>query len=136
MIRTAFSASVICDLESEGFRKEGEAFDFIQDGRIELDGELALNTFGEQPRHRPSADYASLTCPTLAGIYSLASRLTNSNIGCNNSVGSAVGSPIFLTKGATASAFWGKKVSSDPATSFQSSSAIDPDAPTGTRYKP
>jgi acetyl-CoA acetyltransferase len=40
------SASVIHGLESYGFCKEGEAFDFIQDGHIELHGELPLNTFG------------------------------------------------------------------------------------------
>jgi acetyl-CoA acetyltransferase len=45
-IDDGFSASVIYGLESYGFRKEGEALDFIQDGRIELDGELLLNTFG------------------------------------------------------------------------------------------
>ena len=33
-----FSASVNDGLESYGFCKEGEALDFIQDGRIELDG--------------------------------------------------------------------------------------------------
>ena len=37
---------MIYGLESYGFCKEGEALDFIQDGRIELDGELPLNTFG------------------------------------------------------------------------------------------
>jgi len=37
---------VIYRLESYGFCKEGEALDFIQDGQIELDGELPLNTFG------------------------------------------------------------------------------------------
>jgi acetyl-CoA acetyltransferase len=45
-IYDGFSASVIYGLESYGFCKEGEALDFIQDGRIELGGELPLNTFG------------------------------------------------------------------------------------------
>jgi acetyl-CoA acetyltransferase len=45
-IYDGFSASVIYGLESYGFCKEGEALDFIQDGRIELDGELPMNTFG------------------------------------------------------------------------------------------
>ena len=45
-IYDGFSASMIYGLESYGFCKEGEALDFIQDGRIELDGELPLNTFG------------------------------------------------------------------------------------------
>jgi acetyl-CoA acetyltransferase len=45
-IYDGFSASVIYGLESYGFCKEGEALDFIQNGRMELDGELPINTFG------------------------------------------------------------------------------------------
>jgi hypothetical protein len=35
--------------ESLTARKEGEAVDFIQDGHIELDGELPLDTFRGSP---------------------------------------------------------------------------------------
>ena len=45
-IYVGFPAALIYDLESHGFCNEGEALDVIQDGRIELDGELPLNTFG------------------------------------------------------------------------------------------
>jgi acetyl-CoA acetyltransferase len=45
-IYDGFSASVIYGPESYVFCKEGTALDFIQDGRIERDGELPLNTFG------------------------------------------------------------------------------------------
>ncbi len=41
-----FSYFPLLWLEALGFCKEGEAFEFIQDGRIELDGELPLNTGG------------------------------------------------------------------------------------------
>ena len=41
-----FSFRAIMSLESYGFCKEGEGLDFIQDGRMELDGELPINTFG------------------------------------------------------------------------------------------
>jgi hypothetical protein len=45
-IYDSFSASVIYSLESYGFCQEGDALDFIQDGRMELDSALPLNTFG------------------------------------------------------------------------------------------
>jgi hypothetical protein len=35
---------VLYGAESCGYYQEGEALDFIQDGHIELDGELPLNT--------------------------------------------------------------------------------------------
>src|SRR5205823_4964581 len=41
---TAARPRVIYGLESYGFCEEGTALDLIQDGRIELDGELPLNT--------------------------------------------------------------------------------------------
>ena len=41
-----FSPSTIYWLEAAGFCKEGEAYQFIQDGRIALEGELPVNTFG------------------------------------------------------------------------------------------
>ncbi len=37
---------MIYGLESYGFCRKDAALDYIQDGRIELDGELPLNTFG------------------------------------------------------------------------------------------
>src|SRR5260370_11217376 len=55
-IYDGFSASVIYGLESYGFCREGEALDLIQDGRIELDGDLPLNTFGD------SIGTGSITC--------------------------------------------------------------------------
>jgi hypothetical protein len=53
LITASASASVIYSLETYGFCEQGTALDFIQDGRIELDGELPLNTFWRQPRYRP-----------------------------------------------------------------------------------
>jgi acetyl-CoA acetyltransferase len=41
-----FSPSVYYWLESAGFCPEGEAFRFVQDGRIALEGDLPVNTFG------------------------------------------------------------------------------------------
>ena len=45
-IYDGFSASVLYGMEPYGCYKEGEALDFIQGGRPELDGELPMNTFG------------------------------------------------------------------------------------------
>ena len=41
-----FSPSTLYWLKAAGFCKEGEAYQFIQDGRIALEGELPVNTFG------------------------------------------------------------------------------------------
>src|SRR5690606_24681571 len=41
-----FSPSALYWLESAGFCRRGDAVEFIQDGRIAVDGELPLNTFG------------------------------------------------------------------------------------------
>jgi acetyl-CoA acetyltransferase len=43
-----YSPSVIYWLEVAGFCGRGEGYQFIQDGRIELDGELPINTSGGQ----------------------------------------------------------------------------------------
>lgn len=45
-IYDGFVGSAIYGFEAYGFCKEGEALDFIQNGRVELDGELPVNTFG------------------------------------------------------------------------------------------
>lgn len=41
-----FSPSALYWLEAAGFCPPGEAYTFIQDGRIALEGELPVNTFG------------------------------------------------------------------------------------------
>ncbi|MGD9945478.1 MAG: hypothetical protein AB7F71_05390 [Burkholderiaceae bacterium] len=46
MLYDGFAPSAIYWLESAGFCGTGEALDFIQDGRIAIDGELPVNTFG------------------------------------------------------------------------------------------
>jgi acetyl-CoA acetyltransferase len=46
MLYDGFAPDIYFWLEGLGFCKEGEAFDFIQDGRIELGGQLPVNTFG------------------------------------------------------------------------------------------
>jgi acetyl-CoA acetyltransferase len=46
MLYDGFSPDIYFWLEGLGFCKEGEAFEFIQDGRIEIGGELPINTFG------------------------------------------------------------------------------------------
>lgn len=47
-VQDAYASIVPSTLENYGYCGEGEALDFIQDGRIELGGELPLNTSGGQ----------------------------------------------------------------------------------------
>ncbi|WP_198430742.1 thiolase C-terminal domain-containing protein [Rhodococcus rhodochrous] len=46
MLYDGFAPDVYIWLEELGFCKEGEAFEFIQGGRVEIHGELPINTFG------------------------------------------------------------------------------------------
>lgn len=47
-VQDAHAPAVMLSLENYGYCGEGEALDFIQDGRIELGGELPMNTNGGQ----------------------------------------------------------------------------------------
>ena len=59
LLYDGFSPSVYYWLESAGFCAQGEAHQFIQDGRIERTGQLPVNTHGgalsegRLPFHRP-----------------------------------------------------------------------------------
>jgi acetyl-CoA acetyltransferase len=46
MIYDSFSINIWISLENFGFCKPGEAGDFTQNGRIELGGEIPVNTHG------------------------------------------------------------------------------------------
>jgi acetyl-CoA acetyltransferase len=46
MLYDGFSPDIYFWLEGLGFCAEGEAFEFVQDGRIEIGGEFPVNTFG------------------------------------------------------------------------------------------
>jgi acetyl-CoA acetyltransferase len=46
MLYDGFAPDIYFWLEGLGFCEEGEAYEFIQDGRIEIGGELPVNTFG------------------------------------------------------------------------------------------
>ena len=46
MLYDGFSPSTLYWLESAGFCGRGEALDFIQNGRIAIEGEMPVNTFG------------------------------------------------------------------------------------------